>query len=98
MQETTLKRSYAPAFRSDRSKSTGLGLEPVLNLLPGPLSFPATQPGGRDTSALHSAPYDLSMAGVGEGRGSHARQSFEQRPDMNGWGGLHAQDFGSSLY
>ena len=59
----------ASAGALDRSRSSGLGgFETGFNLLQTPLSFPATQPGGRDPTQLHSAPYNMDRANMGWGR------------------------------
>lgn len=86
-------------FGLDRSQSTGVGGEPpVLNILPAPLAFPSSQPGGRDTSALHSAPYDLSLAYSSDRDATCARQSFDhqvalQRQSLDHQAAMQRQSF-----
>jgi len=73
------------------------------NLLPAPLAFPTHQRGGRDPSALHSAPYDLSFAytNVLEGPPQHSsnrRGSMDRSAHLQGWGGLNGCHFGNSRF
>jgi hypothetical protein len=85
-----------------RSTGTG-GFDTGFNLMPAPLAFPTHQRGGRDPSALHSAPYDLSFAyrnGPFDGPPQQAarRNSMDRSGQLQGWGGLNGCDFGTSRF
>ena len=88
---------------SDRAKSTGFGgFDPNLARLSAPSSYPAQQ-ASHNPTALHSAPYDLSLA-----YSSHLdsvpppsmarRGQYDRSALLQGWGGMNACDFGTGKY